>query len=227
MKRIAIKVVLTILISFTFSFKVNAECSYQERKALLTNAKNVDISVEPVDNGNDNYSFKFNIVGLTEDVFIKYYNTNNGEENYIFYHNLDSNNIYSFIDNNTYYVYSYNFILYSNNDNCNGYEITSKKVKKPMYNIYSKNINCTYENNKNFKYCKKFTDTDYKLTNDKFYTALNSFNSKKNNETNTNEEKNHITSFFKKYYVLIILSILLVTGFIILMIYINNKRKRL
>ena len=144
-----------ILLSFLFINSVNAECSYQERKQLLNEAKAVDISVEPILNDNNEYDFKFNVINITEDFFIKYYNTNNGEENVINYE-LSNGGIFSFVDTDTYSVYNYKFEFYSTNNNCYADKISSRSITKPMYNMYSENVNCTYDNNKNFKYCAKF-----------------------------------------------------------------------
>lgn len=210
-----------ILISFIFIFNVNAECSYQERKDLLKEANSVDISVEPIDNGNNIYSFKFNLVNLAENVFIEYSNTNNGEKKYIFYSDTE-NGIYSFVDNESYLTYSYNFTFYSKDDNCSGDKVTSKTVKKPMYNVYSENINCTYENNKNFKYCKKFMDTDYKLTNEKFYKELEKYNnvSYENNNNDVKSKNN-----FKVIIVFVISCLIII--FMLVFMAIKNKKNKL
>ena len=71
MKNIFNYALFVILLSFIFVINVNAECSYQERKKLLNEAKAVDISVEPILNENNEYDFKFNIVNVTENFFIK------------------------------------------------------------------------------------------------------------------------------------------------------------
>ena len=212
---------------FLFVVNVNAECSYNERKELLSAAKKVDISVEPVDNGDSNYSFKFSVTGLTDNIFVKYYNTNNGEEEYIFEDDV-TNGMYEFVDDEAYMIYSYNFIFYSENENCTGYEITSKRIKKPMYNIYSENPNCSYENNSKFKYCQRFTETDYKLTTEKFLKALVDYNNKKSSsEILETQNNNSFISFIKKYIIVIVVSILLVAGIVVITILIKRKRSML
>ena len=104
---------------FLCTFNVNAECSYQERKEMLNIAKNVDISVEAVEVSAEKgkYDFKFNITGLTKDIFIKYYNLNDGNEQYITYEKLQ-NSIFSFTDENSLLTYEYKFKFYSNNEKC-------------------------------------------------------------------------------------------------------------
>ena len=154
---------LVIVMNIVFITGVNAECSYKERKELLSAAKGVDVSFESVDNGDSTYSFKFYVVGVTENIFVKYYNLNNGEEKYVFFDDL-VDGVYNFVDNNSNMIYQYKFIMYSLNPNCESQELYTKSIKKPMYNIYSDNPNCELASNKNFKYCKKFLDKDYNLT---------------------------------------------------------------
>ena len=209
-------ILFIIIISFSFIFSVNAECSYKERKELLSSTNNVDISIEPVLK-DDYYEFKFNIVGMSDNLFIKYYNTNNGSIGTIFYSDLKEG-VYSFIDGNPYMVYSYKFIFYSANDKCPGYEIKTKTIKKPMYNRYSNEEACNEEVLKNFKYCKKFTTVDYKLTKEKFYESMYKYQDKLLEKYSEDEEENN-KSFLRKYLIYILLLIIiiasLITGFIL------------
>lgn len=222
MKKIFNYSLFFILLSFVFINCVNAECSYQERKQLLNEAKSVDISVEPIFNEDATYSFKFSVVGMTENIFFKYYNLNNAEETFVHYADL-SGGIYNFIDNNTFMIYNYNFVFYSSNPNCVGYELYTTKVKKPMYNIYSENEVCGYDSLKDYEYCKKFLEKDYHLTNEKFieYTANKLY------ETNNTSTDNNIEEpFIKKYYVyyIILIIVLLITG---ISIYSKKKKSKL
>lgn len=225
MNRITKYIIFTYFLTFLFIFNVKAECSYQERKELLNAAKNVDISVEPVEVSVENgrYDFKFNIANLTNDIFIQYYNLNNGIENYISYNDLN-NGLYSFVDENSLLIYNYKFIFYSNNDNCLGYELTSKTLKKPMYNIYSENKNCLKESNQNFKYCEKFLEKNYNLDINKFNKAITEYNLNKIKKQEKSQEE---TSDTKKNILPISLSVVGIIGVVIVIFLINKKRNKL
>ncbi len=208
-----------ILLSFIFINSVNAECSYQERKQLLNEAKAVDISVEPILNDNKEYDFKFNVINITENFFIKYYNTNNGEENVINYE-LSNGGIFSFVDTDTYSVYDYKFEFYSTNNNCYADKISSRSITKPMYNIYSDNVNCTYDENKNFKYCSKFLTKDENLSLDEFYEKMLDYSEEKQTY---DVDENDNESFIKSYLIYIIIFVIFLITIIILLI-IRKKR---
>jgi len=211
MNRIIKYITFTFLLTFLFIFNVKAECSYQERKDLLNAAKNVDISIEPVEVSVEKgvYDFKFNIANVTNDIFIKYYNLNNGIEKYISYNDL-SNGLYSFVDENSFNVYNYKFVFYSNNNNCPGYELTTKIIKKPMFNRYSENINCTLEGNENFKYCQKFLEKDYNLTLEKFLDELFLYNTKNIENINENQNNNSNLNILMIGIVMVVLILLII-----------------
>ncbi len=218
-KKITIIFVLFLSI-FLFKYNVYAECSYKERKELLNSAKNIDIAYEIIKNENDTYSFKFNVVGITDNIFVSYQNDNNGIVNYI--DNSDVNDgIYSFVDDNYTLIYNYKFTMYSQNENCSGTELYSTKIKKPMYNIFSKNINCTFKNNSKFEYCKKFLDKDLKITTQKFNEELMKYNTKTNEKEDSEIEQNN--SILK----IIIIALIIVTIIIFIIFLINFvKRKK-
>lgn len=222
MKKILNYGLCLMLLSFIFINSVDAECSYQERKQLLNEAKSVDISVEPILNDNNEYDFKFNVINITEDFFVKYYNTNNGEENVINYE-LSNGGIFSFVDTDTYSVYDYKFEFYSTNNNCYADKISSRSITKPMYNMYSENINCTYDNNKNFKYCAKFLTKDYNITIEEFYEKMLDYNSKKQTQDVVDNEE----SFFEKYIVYIVISTGVILLSIIAVVIIKKRREKL
>lgn len=222
MKKILNYGLFLTLLSFIFINSVDAECTYQERKQLLNETKSVDISVEPILNDNNEYDFKFNVINITEDFFIKYYNTNNGEENVINYE-LSNGGIFSFVDTDTYSVYNYKFEFYSTNNNCYADKISSRSITKPMYNMYSENVNCTYDNNKNFKYCAKFLTKDYNITIEEFYDKMLDYNSKnQTQDIDDNEE-----SFFGKYIVYIVISTGVILLSIIAVVIIKKRREKL
>jgi len=214
---------LTFIISILFLTKnVYAECSYQERKDLLNAAENVKINMETIDNGNYSYSYVFHVTGITEDLFITYYNTNDGEENYISYKS-SNNGAYSFTDNETYGVYTYEFEISSIKKECYGNSLTKKRIKKPMFNIYSENVNCKKTEYSDFKYCKKFLEEDYHLTEDKFYETLFNYVSKMEIEDIDDIKEE---SFIKKnLLILIIIPTVVIIGIVIFIIVRKKKNE--
>ena len=113
--------------------------------------------------------------------------------------------------------------MYSSHDNCVGYELYTKKVKKPIYNLYSEYKICEDPVLENYKYCKKFTDVDYKLTREQFYENVYSYMNKvneSNKENSVAEEKNFIE---KNYLYLIGGAIIFIIG--ITTIVIIRKKK--
>ena len=123
-------------------------------------------------------------------------------------------------------MYDYVFTFYSANDNCYAKEISSKNITKPIYNWYSENINCTYENNKGFKYCEKFLYSDYKLTIDKFNEELIKYNiemvKKELEESEEIEESQDKKINFVIIIAIIAAVLIVVVGVIIIII----KKKR-
>lgn len=216
--------IFTIILSFSLCFNVNAECSYSERKDMLKAAKAIDIKMEIVEKENNKYEFKYYVTNLPENLFITYYNTNQGTENYISYKNL-TDGIFSFVDDNYLLVYDYVFEITSLNPNCYGYELHKKKLKKPMYNIYSENINCSTEEFEKFKYCQKFFEEDYRLTEDEFYSSLISYNA--NLSPTGPVEEPEEQSFIQKYlvYIISIPTILAIT--IVTIVLIKKKKNEL
>lgn len=213
--------IFTIILSFSLCFNVEAECSYQERKEMLKAAKEIAITMETIEKENNKYEFKYYVTNLPENLFITYYNTNQGTENYISYKNL-TDNMYTFIDDNYLMVYEYVFEITSLNPNCYGYELYKKKVKKPMYNIYSENTNCNTEEFVNFKYCKKFLEEDPLLTEDKFYSSLISYNANLSPTVPVQETEEQ--NFIQKYLIYII-TIPVVTAITITIIIIIRKKR--
>jgi len=225
MKNIGKYIIFIYILSFLCMFNVKAECSYQERKDLLNVAKNIDISVEPIEVSVEkgNYDFKFNIANITEDIFIKYYNTNNGIEKYIRFEDTN-NGLYSFIDEASMQVYDYKFVFYSNNNNCIGYKLTTKTLKKPMYNMYSENVNCTNEIYQNFKYCNKFLDKDDNLSLEEFYEKMLDYSEvKTKNNINKNENNSNENKLVSNIITIIAITLIVLTTAVIIFI-IKKKR---
>ena len=91
-----------------------------------------------------------------------------------------------------------------------------------MYNVYSENPNCKFENNKNFKYCEKFFDKDYKLTSDKFNKALLEYND--NLEV---IEEVVVKKDYKKYITSGVLTLFFIISIFIVFKIVRDKKNKL
>lgn len=224
-----------ILLCFIFINKVNAECTYKERKQLLNLAKNVDVfyEIKEIENKSTgvnsygeeleytevNYEIVFFVSNLSDEIFIKYYNTLNYEEKYINKDNLE-NGIYTFTDKNYSTLYNYNFEIYSMNENCMGDEIYTRKVVKPIYNGYSNYAICNNEELENYEYCKKFVTKKISLNESEFIELAN----KKVNSQNNVIEK---TTTYTHYYIIIGLVLIILSVTIIIFLSIRRKKNAL
>lgn len=241
MKKVINYICFFIIFLFIFIINSNAECSYQERKDLLNAAKNVDIYYdienevitetgvntygEEVTLSKQIYSFKFNIVGLTENLFIKYYNLNDGVERYINYNDLDSESKYSFKDENSDFIYTYNFEIYSANNNCVGQKMYTKKVIKPMFNGFSQYSICQKDGMENFLYCKNFITKEINISEDEFIEKANNF-LKQNTEEEKVSDNVNFFNFLKNYYIYIIIVFVVIISLVSIII-VRKRRSRL
>ena len=242
MKKLSNYILFFFVFTFIFVFKVNAECSYQERKDLLNAAKNVDIGYEIVSNvveeeGVDpdtnetkmytyeNYSYKFYVTNLVDEIFIKYYNGFETEN--IEYINVEDlqNGVYYFTDYNSLNIYNYYFEIYSLNNNCAGNLITTRKIIKPKYNYFSSFSICEDESMKNYSNCNKFITKEINLNESDFIANATKYYKNVNINPNEKEDnKLNINNLLKKYWYCVLI-IFIVIIFIIIFI-INKFKKR-
>lgn len=190
MKNKMFKLLLVCFASIIFVKNVNAECSYEERKNLLNEAKNikVDVAVENKTieqtildyDGTSEIKEKeidvinFYVSNLSDNLFIKYYNLMNSEENYIMPSNV-KDGAFIIEDRNLIDFYTYYFVIYSANERCVGEEIYTKKVKKPTANPYSGFDICKEDKMEDFKYCKKYLDEEVKISSTEFEKKANNY----------------------------------------------------
>ena len=98
-----------------------------------------------------------------------------------------------------------------------------KNVKKPMYNIYSENINCTYESNENFKYCTKFLEKNHYITKDKFIDELTKYHTKNPIE----EETNKTNKTKKPIFIYGVISLFIILVIIVISVIIKKRKSEL
>lgn len=240
MKKVFNYGIFILLLSFIFVINVNAECSYQERKQLLNEAKAVDISVNPkiVKKQTtiisdlteeeetieyDTYSFDFNIVNLTDNLFVKYYNDIDGVEMYLTFSDLNDG-LYTFTDNNETTLVNYYFEFRSQNDNCPGQLMYTKKVVKPIFNNFSIYSVCEEDELNETEYCQKFTTKDFGITENEFLEWANKEKTSTSHVEKDNES-NILEIIVDKWYIgLIVFFILVIIGIVL---YIKKRRSEL
>lgn len=191
MKKVYNYGIFILLLSFIFVKNVKAECSYQERKQLLNEAKSVDIGYDIItetkeeigvnpDSGEEmvstmeEYIIKFSVTNLSDNLYIRYYNLFDNEEHYITKDDL-VNGIYYFEDDDYLNLYTYNFEFRSNNNNCIGDVFSTKKVVKPVYNSFEMFSICDYEEMKDYKYCQKFITKYFDINENEFITGATEY----------------------------------------------------
>ncbi len=241
MKNITRYLLFVLFISCIFISKVNAECSYQERKDLLNAAKGVDIGYEVItdefeDTGEDpdtgeistyksqRYSFKFYINNISDNIFIKYYNDFNSSDAIYVDENKLQDGIYYFTDYNTLNIYNYYFEVYSQNNNCPGNLVYTHKIVKPKYNYFSTFSICEKVGMDEYKNCDKFiTKPINKNESDFVYDATKYYN-EKHPKNDTDKENNKILKFLSKYwYVFSIVALVVIVAVIFIIRFIKKR----
>lgn len=242
MKKNIYKIFAVLITLFIFTNNVNAECSYQERKALLNSTKNVtynmnvatkEVELQMVNPSTDevelkkietNY-FQMNITGVTEDFFIKITNNFNYDEVIVNDTNTE-NGAYTLDIENIDDIYTYTLTFYSTNDNCYAEKITSKKIKKPKENtIYYYSI-CSNEEVKDNKYCAQFIDSDFNKSEDEIIQYLSSIIDGETEQKEIEEEKKSIINTLKNYWYIPV-TIIGIALVILIIIFIQKKRGEL
>ena len=224
---------------FIFIYKVNAECSYQERKELLNEAKKVDITVSPVITTHEeqgytsfsdgletfiieDYSFDFFVTNLSEKIYIEYYSDSDDNSKFINVKDM-TDGVYKFNDNNYTDLKTYYFVIRSNNSNCIGDKFYTKKVVKPIFNSFSELGLCKNEALQDNNICKKFITKSLNLSEPEFVNkAQNIINeSIKGKETNKGL-LDYVTNYWYIGAIVIVLVLL-----VLIIIKINKKRAEL
>lgn len=239
MRNKIIKILFICITFMIFSIKTNAECSYEERKSLLNEAKKVkiDVAVEKKTieqnvleyNGTTTKKEKeidiinFYVSNLTDNIFVSYYNLYNNEEKFIMPSNLEDG-MFVIEDRNLVDFYTYYFVMYSTNKNCVGEEIYIKKVKKPTANPYSGFDICNNDKMEEFKYCKKYLEEEVTISSEEFEKKADSY-LKELTDSDTHEED--VPTKKINYIIYIVIgSIGVITLITLILIIINKKKKK-
>lgn len=244
MKKVFNYGLFVLILSFVFINNVNAECSYQERKSLLNDAKSVDISFDVVSeekemtgiNPNTEeeetftttvYTFKMNVVGMTNNMFAKITNNYDSSEIIVNYNDM-KDGMYSINIENTTDIITYYVDFYSTNDNCYADKIKTTTVKKPKINpVYYYSV-CSNEEVEDSEYCKQFIDKEFSKN---VFDIVKELNDRVDAKEKIEEKKGSTFiaksfSFIMTYWYLFVGILLLIIGMIVVLL-IRRKRSKL
>lgn len=224
MKKIFKYILFTFLLSFIYTFNVNAECSYQERKELLEKAKNVEAFFEP---DVDNNKFVFYLFNLDNDLFVELENINNKQLKKIYKYEFDTE-YYTMDESNVSDIINYKLTIYSNKSECYSNHVTSKNIKKGIINKFYKEDIC--KDIEDYKYCVPILNKKIRLSDDEIRKDIKEYKDSIKVKEETILDKrfglDDLLALLKTYWYIpvSILSILLI---IFVIIYINKKRGEL
>ena len=234
-----IKCLIVFFFLFTFNKNTFAECSYQERKELLNEVKNVnaffDIKSNKVNEERINpnseevemmevihYSFLLNIYNITNNMFVKITNDNSDDEIIVNSDNLN-NGVYTYEVDNTPDIVTYYLTFYSTKANCYANKIKQISLKRPKENpVYYYSV-CSNENVKNSKYCQQFITNEF---NNDVYEIVGKLNKKIESMENKKDNKEvNILNLLKSYWYIVLILIILIMGVIFTVIHKKREMK--
>lgn len=195
----------TVLLTFIYTFNVNADCSYQERKDLLNQVKNVDAYFEP---DLENQKFVFKLYNLTPDIFAKLEVVGGGLSREI--HSYDMvDGYYSYVENNITDKIVFDLVFYSMKSECYGNELTSKRITKGIMNKFYNDPIC--KDVEDYNYCKPIINNKFFISDSEVYEKIREYKeSIRALESVEEVESNFFIDFIKenwKYILIIILFI--------------------
>ena len=208
-----------IFLSFIFVINVNAECSYQERKELLNEAKNVEAYFEP---DLKNNKFNFYLYNLTDNIFVKLENLATNQSIEIHNYNLEEN-YYTYVEDNISEKISYRVSIYSNKVECYANKLTSKTINKGILNKFYNESVCVGA--EEYIYCQPFLDNEITISDSEVIKKIEDYKrSLEVEEKRDIVENNFLFDFIKTYwkYILVFVIASIIVSFSILTI---KKRK--
>ena len=217
-------IIFFVLITLVSIFDVNADCSFEKRKELLSKANNIEAYFEP---DVENNKFKFYLYNLDNDLYVNLESLNNSGSINIYKYQFDTEFYVMDIDNVD-DVIKYKLNIYSNNSDCYGYHITTKNIKKGAINkFYNEDICRGIEE---YKYCVPVLNNKFAISDEEVINRINQY--KKSllvTEEVVIDEKfglDDLVNLLKVYWYIPVC--VLVLGIIIVIImYINKKRGEL
>ena len=169
MKRVCKYLLFSILITFIFINKINAECSFDERKELLEKTKDVVGYFEPDVSNN---KFVFYLYNLDNDLFVRLENLNDNQTIEVYRYQFQGD-FYSMDVNNTSDVINYKLYIYSNKSECYSHYLTSKNIKKGIINkFYSDDICNGIED---YRYCVPVLNNKFNISDEEVIKRINQY----------------------------------------------------
>ncbi|NLV89882.1 MAG: hypothetical protein GX032_00155 [Tenericutes bacterium] len=218
MKKILFLLILIFpIIVLGYNDTLNPMCTLSEKSKLRNASLNFNYVLEKYKN-EDEILYKVTILNMIEDIVIDYNN-----ETYT----IENNIIEGIIPGTV-----MSFKIYSNpNSVCDGFNISSKVINIPYYNVYKDNDLCI--GNEEYFLCKENVNT--KISEEEFIKKINSYIEEKNNKKEIEEEptvikeeklSNILLDWFLDYYIYISFSIITL-GTIGIILLVAKKKKEL
>ena len=205
MKRVFNYFIFTFFIFILFLCKVNADCSYQDRKQMLSDAKNVQAFFD-VDL--DNNKIVFNLYNLTDDLFVELRDLSTNQSFEIYNYQLTDGMYQKDIDNVDTAV-TYRLYINSNRSECYGNSVTNKTLTKGIINKYYNDDVCL--GIEDYTYCKPVLNKNTSLTDEQIYKKIEEYKKSIQVKEETEiVEVNVFINFLNKYwkYVVVVLSMI-------------------
>lgn len=214
-------ILLFVIFMFGFINRVNAECTYQDRKELLDKSKDIEVYFEPDLN---NKYFVFNLYNLGNELYVNIYNSKTEENKEVHSYDMVDNH-YSFIDNNIDDIITYRVTIYVSNSSCYGNKLTTKTITKKIINRYYYMDICN--GIEDYQYCKPLLNNKFSLNDDKINENINKYKESLNVKEDTKEISkfgmDDLIKLLKEYWYIILIVVCVSIGFVVI-IKINKKR---
>lgn len=214
-------ILLFVIFMFGFVNRVNAECTYQDRKELLDKSKDIEVYFEPDLN---NKYFVFNLYNLDDELYVNIYNSKTEENKEVHSYDMVDNH-YSFINNNIDDIITYRVAIYVSNSSCYGNKLTTKTITKKIINKYYYMDIC--KGIEDYQYCKPLLNNKFSLNDDKINENINkykeSLNVKEDTKVINKFGMDDLIKLLKRYWYVILIVLCVSIGFVVI-IKINKKR---
>ena len=214
-------ILLFVIFMFGFVNRVNAECTYQDRKELLDKSIDIEVYFEPDLN---NKYFVFNLYNLDDELYVNIYNSKTEENKEVHSYDMVDNH-YSFIDNNIDDIITYRVAIYVSNSSCYGNKLTTKTITKKIINRYYYMDIC--KGIEDYQYCKPLLNNKFSLNDDKIKENINKYkeclNVKEDTKVINKFGMNDLIKILKEYWYIVLIVICVSIGLIVI-IKINKKR---
>lgn len=219
MKKVFNYGLFVLILSFVFINNVNAECSYQERKSLLNEAKSVEAYFEP---DLENNKFNLYIYNLTDNIFAKLENLKTKQSIEIHNYEFEGDH-YTYVENNISEMVTYRLSIYSNVTECYSNKLTSKTINKGILNKFYNESVC--KGAEEYVYCQPFLDKEITISDSEVIEKIEEY--KRGLEVDEKQEvveSNFLFDFIKTYwkYILVFVLVAIVISVSVLTI---KKRK--